>query len=510
MSTQFTRRAFLTLAATCSTLAGLSNATFLSSLSPVTADESRLDPNIVRLRPEIEPLVALLENTPRERVLEVLADRIRLGTSYREVVAALLLAGVRNVQPRPSVGFKFHAVLVVNSAHIASLSSPDTDRWLPIFWAVDNFKSAQSRDIREGNWTMAPVNTLALPPAHKAAAAFRHAMDTWDVPSADTSVASLARTAGAEQIFELFFHYGMRDFRSIGHKAIYTANSYRTLQAIGWQHAEPVLRSLAYALLNHQGEPSPGDNDLAADQPWRRNQRLAANIRTEWQGGVPDPAATVELLATLRTASADDACDLVVEMLNRGVAPSSLWDALLCGAGELLILQPGILALHAVTSTNALRFAFQASGVDQTRRLLLLQNAAFLALFRQQINRNRERPDARIDQLRPMPLSTNPSAALEEIFADVNNAPSHAAGKTLQYLNDQTDARPLIDAARRLIFLKGTNAHDYKFSSAVLEDFYHVSPQWRNQYLAASVFNLRGSGDRDNNLVERTRAALTG
>jgi hypothetical protein len=59
-----------------------------------------------------------------------------------------------------------------------------------------------------------------------------------------------------------------------------------------------------------------------------------------------------------------------------------------------------------------------------------------------------------------------------------------------------------------LIFLKGNNAHDYKFSSAVLEDFYNVSPAWRDRFLATSVFNLRGSGDRDNSLVARTREAL--
>jgi len=59
-----------------------------------------------------------------------------------------------------------------------------------------------------------------------------------------------------------------------------------------------------------------------------------------------------------------------------------------------------------------------------------------------------------------------------------------------------------------LIFLKGNNSHDYKFSSAVLEDFHHVSPAWRDRFLAASVFNLRGSGDKDNSLVNRTRAAL--
>jgi hypothetical protein len=68
--------------------------------------------------------------------------------------------------------------------------------------------------------------------------------------------------------------------------------------------------------------------------------------------------------------------------------------------------------------------------------------------------------------------------------------------------------RDVIDAGRVLIFLKGDDAHDYKFSSAVLEDFYHVSPEWRNRFLASGVYNLHGSKDRDNPLVQRTRAAL--
>jgi hypothetical protein len=66
----------------------------------------------------------------------------------------------------------------------------------------------------------------------------------------------------------------------------------------------------------------------------------------------------------------------------------------------------------------------------------------------------------------------------------------------------------LEDVAARTIFLKGNNAHDYKFSSAVLEDYFNISPAWRDPYLAASVFNLRGSGGPDNELVKRTRTAL--
>ena len=67
------------------------------------------------------------------------------------ILAGLFLAGVRGIQPRP-VGFKFHAVLVVNSAHLASIASPDEHRWLPIFWALDHFKSSQAADVREPSW----------------------------------------------------------------------------------------------------------------------------------------------------------------------------------------------------------------------------------------------------------------------------------------------------------------------------------------------------------------------
>ena len=63
-------------------------------------------------------------------------------------------------------------------------------------------------------------------------------------------------------------------------------------------------------------------------------------------------------------------------------------------------------------------------------------------------------------------------------------------------------------AGRRLIFAKGRDSHDYKYSSAALEDFYNTTPAWRNRFLAASMFNLHGSGDQDSPVLARTRVAL--
>jgi hypothetical protein len=499
------RRSFLKLGAGASCLGALGDLGFLVRLPALSADEVKLDPKAVRFHPEIEPLVRLLEDTPRERVLEEVAARIQRGLSYRELLAALLLAGVRNIQPRP-VGFKFHAVLVVNSAHLASLASADSDRWLPIFWAIDQFKSSQEQDVKEGDWTMGAVDESAVPSSHKARQAFIQAMDNWDEAAADAAIVGLARTAGAHEIYELLARYGARDFREIGHKEIYVANSFRTLEAIGWHHAEPVLRSLAYALLDRDGaKVNPAKADFAADRPYRHNLQAVSKIKSGWLDGKPDSNATAEMLKALRVASSEQSSERAIELLNRDVAPQSLFDAFFEASGELMMRSPGILSLHATTFTNALHYSWTHCGDEDTRKLLILQNAAFLPLFRGNIKDS----GTQIDAFEPAPLQENGPGAVEEIFAEINKDKLNASRKMLSYLQQAKDPEPLAQAARRLIFLKGTNAHDYKYSSAILEDYHAMRPPWRDRYLAASTFYLKSSADPDNQLVRRIRSALS-
>ena len=500
------RRSFLQATIGTGALAALGDFGFLAGLPRVSAQEAALEPRVVRLDSGIEPLVRVLEETPRERVIEEIAARVKRGLSYRELLAALLLAGVRNIQPRP-VGFKFHAVLVVNSAHLASLASPDTDRWLPIFWAIDQFKNSQEADVREGNWTMAPVDESAVPSSLRARQAFVDAMENWDESAADAAVVGLARTAGADELFELFCKYGARDFRDIGHKAIYVANSFRCLEAIGWHHAEPVLRSLAYALLDRSGaKENPAHADLPADRPFRENCESVKRIRESWLDGKPKAEATTEMLQAIRTGTPADTSALAVKLLNAGVAPQSIFEGLFDGAGELLMQAPGILALHAMTFTNAAHYAWHRARTDETRRLLLLQNTAFLPLFRSD---RKDRPDLHIDALEPLAPDAKGDEAIAEIFAEATTNRLAAARKTLAYFQDAPNPQSFASAARRLIFLKGRDAHDYKFSSAVLEDYERLSSPWRERLLAASLFYFRSSGDKDNDLAHRTRAALS-
>jgi hypothetical protein len=168
--------------------------------------------------------------------------------------------------------------------------------------------------------------------------------------------------------------------------------------------------------------------------------------------------------------------------------------------------QPGIVALHAVTSTNALYYLAhnRVNGQDETTRWLLLQNVAFLPLFREAMKRRGNVGDGRIDTLEPL----GPGHSVGEIFKDVGRDRLAAARKALAFLQEKKHPDELMDAARLLVFLKGNDSHDYKFSSALLEDYHHASPAWRDRYLAAGTYQLRGSSGEDNPLVARTRAAM--
>ena len=224
---------------------------------------------------------------------EMLVDQLRQGVSYRQLMAALFLAGIRNVNPRPP-GFALHCVFVIHSAHIISLEAPADSRLLPLFYALDNFKSAQERDARQpsGDYTMRPI-AGPFPAPERAAAEFTASMEAWDPERAERAAVSLARHRSASQVFEMLWRYGARDYRNIGHKAIFVANAHRTLNAIGWQHAEPVLRSLVLAPARLWKTTKRERVCLRRSMLWRQPQTLKGNSAhvwtTSWMAEQADP-----------------------------------------------------------------------------------------------------------------------------------------------------------------------------------------------------------------------------
>ena len=267
---------------------------------------------------------------------------------------------------------------------------------------------------------------------------------------------------------------------------------------VGYVHAEETHRAAYQYWIfapRHPLTANPARRDAPADIPGRRNRELAKRIKTGWQSGKPDEAATARLLSVLRNGTEQEAPAQVVELLDHGVDPKSIWDALFAGAAELLMRQPGIVALHAVTTTNALHYAWQHCRDDSTRRYALLENAAFLPMFRQAMAGRGRMADRQIDRMTSADTTAS-REGVDAILAEISRSPSTATSKVLGYLQSGGKAEDLMRAARSVLLTTANDAHDYKFSSAVFEDFNSISAPWRDRFLAASVLRLHGSQDR--------------
>jgi hypothetical protein len=171
-----------------------------------------------------------------------------------------------------------------------------------------------------------------------------------------------------------------------------------------------------------------------------------------------------------------------------------------------MLKQSGIISVHANTSVNALHYAYRQQDDPRARRLLLLQAAAFLPLFRDLLGG--ERRHLRIETLEALDHEADPGSAIEDIFATVSHNRVNAARKTLGYLSAGGAEPPFLRLARQYVVERNTGYHDYKFAEAAFENAAAMQSPWRERYLAAAVLYLNGSADKANETVRRARSLL--
>jgi hypothetical protein len=311
------------------------------------------------------------------------------------------------------------------------------------------------------------------------------------------------RTADWRPDFDALFGYGLRDFHDIGHKVIAVANCQWAWPRLDPECRGPVLRSLVHALLNAHGEADPAGSDAPVARAWRSSRILADAA----PAAVTDRAVPVPwILAALRTDDPSQASQAVADALRDGASEAVLRDALLLAAAEILLQAGNFVAMHAVTTAEAIAQGHRVGRDPGTRRLLLIQGAALLAAFRAASLRE-EDPDRRIDALAPA-RSAAGGGTVEASFATMTRDRRQAVREILGLR--QAAAGAVFEAARRHTRLRTREIHDYKFTEAVIAGYDLVSPPWRDRWLAAGAMWFNTPADPENDAVRRARARLRG
>jgi hypothetical protein len=238
----------------------------------------------------------------------------------------------------------------------------------------------------------------------------------------------------------------------------------------------------------------------AEDGAFAANQERSAALRVPVDGK-PSAKARGELLAEMRRVDADRAAAMVAELLRGGLALESVLDGLRLFAVEQTWRDPGVLAAHALTSLNALRYAVAHARTQRTQAMALLQTASWLVAYREFLSR-RGGYDAQapgIDAIEP--AEGEPTA--EAVFAAAADA---RAAARLALAAARKGTGELEAAMRSTCLRKVHEHHDFKFAAALLEEMGSAGADVAPRLFAASLGYLRKPSDADHALWKHMAA----
>lgn len=487
-----------------------SGAGFLASLSRLAAAEVAFDPAAVSVDGELTSLVRLILETPRERIVEVFVRKLEADLSYQQLLSALFLAAIQHGDP--------HQIAQVYSAHRTGCEVRTEERLLPLFWVLDRL-ALGFEQRGAANAKPLEINSSAA----GSRSAVHDAISRLDPAGAERAVIELGRSRDPRApAYALWEHCSRRASGTLGHHPIMLANTWRTLDALGWRHWEPALRYLATEFAQH---PS----DVSYESNRARVARTLPHLPPDWTTGKADRGTTLEAFAAIRQGNSASTCDRLCSQLIAGeINSQSAWDAVHLVAADLLFRYKtggsviGGTLVHAVTATDALRFGFSCTSSNRVRLLLLLQAIAMLdETFIAAAQKGDELRGVSLLDLSRTEAGKRKSIA--DIFGSLpykdaeyiqnssaeRDASDAACADTFSVITDANSAAEFTRAARTLMCMKASSdPHDVKYPAAAFDDAYAASPEWLPYLLASSVHALHGSRSADAAVLVRAREAL--
>jgi hypothetical protein len=443
----------------------------------------------------------ILIETEHAQIVPTAASWLQNGLTSIEFLHGLQLAAARTISPYPAVGFKFHAAMAPQSFWLTSEALNGQNRRLPLLWSADYYKRAQARQLaQQPDWTL---DRALITPKASGMRAFAQAMEAWDLDNAEATLVALLAERSSQALFDPLFEYGVRDYRDIGHKAIYAANCHRMLALTGGEDASVVLRSLLHALLNHHGEANPAETDSWRTASWRRAVAAAQTLPIR-----PHRRSDIEVarrtLAAIRNANAESVIGWLAGRAREGASPQALWDGIILAAGELTLRGGGFVALHANTTANACYYAYRHSHSEQTRARLLLQSGALMTHFADSVGATKL-PQRFIDALPPMTPRTTRSVD-HQVFHALDEGRLRAAQVLLGFIEAGQPVQQVIALARHYLIHKASGVHDFKYLEALVENTGWLSPPLRSRYLCTGAFWFKGADEPENDIVRQAES----
>jgi hypothetical protein len=331
---------------------------------------------------EMEPLVCMMQETPADKLLPRLVEKMRDGADLKKLVAAAALANARTFGGEDYVGF--HTMMALAPAYHMAKEMPEGRQPLPIFKVLYR-NSNRIQEYGGGKKeVLHPVKPGTLPEGKSGGDALRDAVHRKDMTKADQTFAALAKKSAEDAFNDLLI--AVQECQEV-HRVVLPHRAWALLPIIGKEHALTLLRQSVHYCVKNEGYSEryqPGRTALA--KLFEQHRLLGRKLGKQ----ALDDAAVDKLSQTIFKSKPEDAAGAVAEALADGIAPDAIGEAISLAANQLVLRDEGRpkgqtapnkpigsvhgdgIGVHACDSANAWRNMARVSNPRNTVACLIL------------------------------------------------------------------------------------------------------------------------------------------
>ena len=446
----------------------------------------------------LESLVRLMQETPVDKLLPAVTERLRGGTDLRQLTAAAALANARTFGGEDYVGF--HTMMALAPALHMALELPKELQPLPVFKVLyRNTRRIQEKGGRKEEVLHAvrPANLAeGLPGPERLRAAVR----SKDANEAEKIFAGLAQRSDLDALNALLLT--VQDNTEV-HRVVLPYRAWDLLDLIGKEQAHTLLRQSVRYCVKAESWQHSGN--------WDQPRTLLPKLLEEHRLMDREPGARLaedkwieEMVQTIFRSTPEQAAAAVAAALAEGFAPAVLGEAISLAANQLVLRDLGrspreespgkpvgsvhgdSIGVHACDSASAWR---NLARVGNTRNAF-----ACLILGGYQVALDRAARGGDFLNWQPLPLAshlgqvkaTEPDALLREADEAIQgNLQARASAIVHRYGELGHPARPVFDLMLRYAVSEEGALHAEKYYRTVTEEFASIRPAYRWRQLTA-------------------------
>jgi hypothetical protein len=287
---------------------------------------------------ELEPLVSFLQETPADRLLPKVAEKLRSGTDLRTFTAAAALANARAFGGEDYVGF--HTLMALAPAYKMAMeeSKPERQPLAVMKVLVRNSSRLQEVGGKKAE-VLKPVKPAKLSPGSRGGEQLRDAARKADMAAAEATFAAICEHGKpVDALNELLIEV---DDATEVHRVVLVSRAWDMINFVGAERAHTMLRQSVHYCVKAEGNA----NHAKSYQPLRD---LLPKLLDEHKlmGSKPGTRSAedswIEKFAnTIFTSKPEVAADAVAAALAEGMDAEAIGQAISLAANQLILRDEG-------------------------------------------------------------------------------------------------------------------------------------------------------------------------